>query len=262
MDPTVTELAVTAVKGFGLTYPQRLRLERGGVPGNRDFFLVEDDDELFSVAKSGCFLPYWSTHDDGVLRIGRDDEVVLSGEVRTASSLRGHFFGDTYVEGSVVEGPWAEFLSDVAGRGLRLVKAAEPAGGYDVHPVTLMSRASAAALGDEADGSTLDGRRFRMLLTVDGVAAFAEDRWQGSRCSVGSAVLELGGPVSRCAAVQRHPDDGRRGVNALRLINEVRGTGPSEFGDTLNLGIYAEVLEPGWLQVGDALRVSAGTGAR
>ena len=257
MDATVARLALTAVKGFGLSHPGRLRLERGGVPGNRELFVVDADDELFSVTRNRCFLPYWSTYGDGVLAIGRDDETLLSGELTLGAPVRSRFFGDKYVEGSVVAGPWAELLSDLGGRDLRLVKTSAPAGGYDVHPVTLASQASVAALGAETDGTTLDGRRFRMLITVEGVAAFEEDGWRGSRLSVGSCALDVGGPVSRCAAVQRHPDDDRRDLNALRLINEVRGTGPSEFGTTLNLGVYAEVLEPGWVHVGDRLRLGA-----
>jgi uncharacterized protein YcbX len=108
-----------------------------------------------------------------------------------------------------------------------------------------------AELGHEADGSPLDVRRFRMTVTVDGVAPFAEDGWQGRSLTLGDATLRVGGPVKRCAAVQQDPDGAETKVNALRLINDRRGTGPSELGSGLLLGVYAHVLRPGAVRVGD-----------
>jgi hypothetical protein len=251
----VTRLAVTAIKGFALRHPASVILTGTGAVGNREFLLVDEDDELLSVTRSGAFLPYWSTFDPagGTLTIGRGRKTVLSAPARPGGPVRAHLFGDRFVEGVRVDGPWQEVLSAIAGQPVRLVRAREPSGGYDVHPVTVMAQASAAALGTERDGAALDGRRFRMLLTVDGLDAFGEDRWEGTEVTVGSATLRIGGPVPRCAAIQRHPDDPGRAVNALRRINEVRGPQPSESGRTLNLGVYATVSVPGTVSVGDPL---------
>lgn len=253
--PHVTQLAVTAVKGFGMQQPAVIALERGGAVGNRDFFMVDDDLELFSVTRSGAFLPFWSAWDQllSVLSIGRGEETCHSEEIELGGEIRTHFDEDRYVTGLEVRGGWSELLSDLAGRRVRLVKAADPAGGYDVEPVTLVSEASVAALGSEVDGTTLDERRFRLLLTVDDVAAFEEDTWAGREVSIGTTVLRVRGPVPRCAAVQLHPDDGARGVNTLRRINEVRGVQPYEGGRGLNLGMYAEVVQPGVVRRGDAI---------
>jgi uncharacterized protein YcbX len=122
-----------------------------------------------------------------------------------------------------------------------------------VEPVTLVGEASVAALGRELDGATLDERRFRLLLTVAGTTAFEEDTWAGREVAIGSSVLRMRGPVPRCAAVQLHPDDGARGVNTLRRINEVRGVQPYDGGRGLNLGVYAEVVRPGVVRRGDAV---------
>ncbi|MCW2811646.1 MAG: domain containing protein, partial [Friedmanniella sp.] len=146
-------------------------------------------------------------------------------------------------------------LSDLAAEPVRLVRTVEPSSGYDVHPVTLLSEASVAALGREADGSPVDRRRFRLLLTCDGLAPFAEDAWTGRDLAIGSALLRVGGPVPRCAAVQRHPDHDDRPLDTLRRIARLRGPQPSESGRTLNLGVYASVLRPGTVTVGDQLLV-------
>jgi hypothetical protein len=60
----------------------------------------------------------------------------------------------------------------------------------------------------------------------------------------GSAVLRVGGPVPRWAAIRHHPDDQDANLNTLRRIHAVRGVRPSELGPKLNLDVYAEVLEP------------------
>jgi uncharacterized protein len=249
---TVTRLALTPVKGFGLQEVDAVELTARGVPGDRAFFLLDDQDKLFSATRSPAFLPYWATFDlpHGRLSVGHGRDVELSEVVELGDPVRAHFFADRYTTGRVVRGPWAEWLSQVAGQPLRLVHVDEPGEGYDVHPVTLVSEASVAALGQEDDGRPLDARRFRMTVTVDGVPPFAEDGWQGRTLRIGGATLRAGGPVKRCAAIQKHPDGVLTGVNALRLINEVRGTADSELGRGLLLGVYGEVVVPGTVRVG------------
>jgi MOSC domain-containing protein YiiM len=63
----------------------------------------------------------------------------------------------------------------------------------------------------------------------------------------------MGGPVPRCAAVQRHPDDPDAKLDILRRLHRRRGVRPSEEGRTLNLGVYAEVLRPGRVSIGDPI---------
>jgi len=253
--PRVTQLAVTAIKGFRLDHPTSVTLTAGGAVGNRDFLVVDQQARLLSVTRSGAFLPFWSRFDatTRTLEVGRDDASVLVEQVEPGEPVRAHLFGDRYVDATRVPGPWDAFLSELAGAPVHLLKTVDPAAGYDVHPVTLTSEASVAALGREGDGSLLDGRRFRMLLTCDGLDPFAEDAWSDGEVRVGTAVLRMGGPVPRCAAVQRHPDHPDQSLDALRRIARLRGPQPSESGRTLNLGVYAAVVRPGVVTVGDAL---------
>jgi hypothetical protein len=256
----VSRLSVTAIKGFGLQDVQRLHLAEDGVAGDRALFLVDDGDRLLSATRTSAFLPYWSrmASQPGaeILAVGLGQAELISRELNRGPVLRTHFFGDRYVSGHLVKGPWADLLSDIAGRSVRLVRALDPIGGYDVYPFTLVSQKSVQALGREADGSPIDGRRFRMTVTVEGVPAFTEDTWQGRSLTLGRCVVRSGGPVKRCATVQRHPDGLDGTINALGRINDVRGVGVSEFGRGLNLGVYGEVLRAGEVQVGDPVRVS------
>ena len=254
--PTVTQFNTTAIKGFRLHHPESITLTGGGAVGDRDFLIVDETGRSFSVTRTGAFLPYWSRFDaeTQTLSVGREDRTCLESPVTRAEPVHAHLFGDRYVDGHHVEGPWDAFFSGVAGAAVRLVRTSTPSGGYDLHSVTLLSEASVAALGQEKDESPLDARRFRLLMTCDGLEAFAEEGWEGMELAVGSAVLRMGGPVPRCAAIQHHPDHPEANLNTLRRIHAVRGVRPSELGPKLNLGVYAEVLQPGTVSLGDQLR--------
>ena len=72
------------------------------------------------------------------------------------------------------------------------------------------------------------------------------------RLAVGGAVVEVGGPVIRCAVTTRDPDTGERDLDTLRLIAEYRGRG--EEGEIL-FARYARVVEPGRVGAGDSVRL-------
>ena len=146
------------------------------------------------------------------------------------------------VRGQVVEGPWADAFSDLAGRSLTLVEREDGAWATDSRPATLVSRSSLGLI----DG---DGRRFRMLLELEGLEPLAEEAWQSRRLRVGEATLLVGVPTPRCAVPSASPDTGRRDRDVLRELLERRGSVDGE----PCLGVYAEVLEPGVVRVGDAV---------
>jgi len=261
MNVIVSRLSITAIKGFGIREVPEIDLRSHGAVGNREFFVVDEDHRLLSLTRTPAFVSYWAVVSDDRLQVGRGADILLQDVPALGGPVRSHFFGQRFVEGHRVLGPWDELLSDVARRRVGLVKAATPAGGFDVHPATLQSEASVAALGTEADGSALDPRRFRALITCDGMDAFEEDTWSGLSALVGSCALIIGGSVRRCAAIQRHPADGSPGVDALRLIKDRRGVRSTELGHGLALGVYAQISTDGVVKVGDQLRLAPPTGA-
>jgi uncharacterized protein len=58
-------------------------------------------------------------------------------------------------------------------------------------------------------------------------------------------VLRVSGPVPRCAATTRHPDLGDADLKTLHLLKTAR--------DSILFGVYAEVVTPGTIRVGDPL---------
>jgi uncharacterized protein YcbX len=252
----VTHLRTTPVKGFTMQESATLHLTENGVVGDRAFFMVDDADRLMSATRTAAFLPYWARFepDHDRLTIGRGDEVVLSEEVSAGEPVRAHFFGDRYATGHLVGGPWGRVLTQIAGRPVRLARASDPLGGYDLHRFSLVSEESVRALDDGADSAPLDDRRFRMTVTVQGIEPFTEDTWQGGLVRVGDSVVRVEVPIRRCAAVQKHPDGRESRVDPLARIKQVRGVTTSRHGRALHLGVYGEVVQPGAVRVGDAVQ--------
>ena len=172
-----------------------------------------------------------------------------SGNVVGDEPAVGDFWGRP-VPGRLAAVELSQALSEYVGRHLRLVRAAQAGIGTDsLHPVSLVGDGSVAKLARRLGQADLDRRRFRMLLELRGVEAHAEDEWEGSLLKVGGAVVRLGGPVGRCANITYDPETGIRDFDALRAIREYRGTIDGE----VCFGVYADVVEPGRVRVGDAV---------
>lgn len=257
MDAHVTRISIAPVKSLGLVHPEEVVLEAGGVVGNRRFWLVGEDGLLFNNKRCGPLVrirPEWDeqtrrlvlTFPDGE----RVDGVVELGEPAGVEMYR------LPLPSRHVIGPWEEAISRFAGRRLTLLWADEGAVDRGLHrgTVSLVSRASLERLADEAgaDGP-LDGRRFRMLLEIDGVAAHAEDEWLAERLQVGEAVLELVGDVGRCVVTSHDPDSGVTDVDTLGALARYRREGRVE---ALPFGVYGAVAVPGRIRVGDPVRLS------
>jgi uncharacterized protein YcbX len=248
----VSRLSVTPVKGLALHHPEETILDEHGVAANRRFYLVREDGRLFSGLHHGPLVRVRAEWDEKADRLSLlfPDATVVAGEVQLGERVKTDFWRRRDVPGRFVEGPWAEALSALASRRLRLVKADVPGAGVDVEPVTLVSEESVAELARQAGRDTVDGRRFRMLVDLAGCSPHEEDSWAGRRVRIGAALLEVGGPVARCATTTRDPATGDRDFDTLRAIEAYRGR---RDGHDIDFGVYARVVEPGRVRVGDAV---------
>lgn len=254
--PSVARLSLTPVKSLMLHHPDEIRLDPFGVAADRRFYLIRPDGRLLAGVHHGPLALVradWDALHDR-LRLTFPDGRVVEDDVRLDGPELTDFWGRR-VPGRVVEGPWADALSTHAGRPVRLVKADEPAGGVDVEPLTLVSAESIAELTRRASRNSLDARRFRMLIEIEGVEPHEEDTWTGRQVRLGEAIVEVGGPVPRCATTTRDPSTGRRDLDTLREIAAYRG---KRDGKHVDFGVYASVIEPGWVRVGDPLDVRSG----
>lgn len=261
---TVSRLSVGPVKGLGLHHPHSVDVTATGLAGDRRFFLADERDTLLSITRTGALAPFTAIAELDAPR----ERLTISGPggseftdaVELGAAVKVNFFGHHDVSGRVVQGRWAEFFSDLVGRSVRLIRADVANGACDLHPLTLLGDASVQALAEHADTS-IDSRRFRMSIEFSGFAPFAEDEWSGRLLAAGDAELRVGGPVKRCAATAREPESGQRDLPMLRMLKAMRGLQPSELGTGVNFGVYAHVVRPGRVSVGDQVRLVTDDGA-
>jgi uncharacterized protein YcbX len=256
--PVVTTLLTTPVKGFTMNSVEQIQLDSNGALGDRDFFVVDAEDRLFSITRTGVFASYQASFDPptSLLRITSPTGQTLEGEALPGDPVTIDFWESRDVAGHVVAGRWSDWLSEIARRPVRLVRTGEPGAGFDETAVTVLSAESVAELGRSTGTQDIDIRRFRMLINVAGVMPYEEEAWSSRTLSIGSTVLQMHGPVPRCNATTRDPDSGKRDLQTLRLIDQARGMQPNDFGEGLNLGAYATIVEPGVITVGDVLELS------
>jgi hypothetical protein len=251
---SVVGLAFTPVKATRLHAVESLVFEADGVLENRRFYVIDDRGRMINskiVGELQTVIADYS-HADRTLKLSLPDGGVVEGQIRLGDEVEVRFFSMQRT-GRLVEGPWSEVLSQVAGRSLRLVEPCSAGGGVDRGAggaVSLISRASLARLAEVGGVDSLDSRRFRMMIEIDGVSAHAEDRWVGSgSVRVGGAVVAFTGHVGRCLITSRDPDTGAVDVPTLDLLGSYRGS--IESSEPLPFGVWGQVLKPGTVRVGD-----------
>jgi uncharacterized protein YcbX len=152
-----------------------------------------------------------------------------------------------------VIGPFASALSSIAGRAVRLVRFDEVGVGVDRAreggAATLLSAASLDAMAEVAGDGPIDPRRFRMLFGVSGVAAHAEDSWLRQQVRIGEATVMPMGNVGRCAVTTLDPETGRSDLDTLAALAVYRRDVDTT--EALPFGVWARVVEPGRVAVGD-----------
>jgi uncharacterized protein YcbX len=255
-DRTVTRLSITPVKGLMLRHPDSIELTAHGAVGDRQFYLIDDTGKVQSCTHNPGLAGLSAAYDSESrrLRVTRADHVLVDGIIEPATPVATDMWGLRTITSDVVADPvWGAFFSDVMGRRVQLVRARESA--YDVSPVTLLGADAVEELGRRAGLSTVDARRFRMLIEFSGGEPHIEDSWDGKILQIGQAVLRGGGGVKRCAATTRNPDSGKVDLQTLRLITSYRGRRDSVLGVGATFGVYADVIEPGTISVGDGIRV-------
>ncbi len=245
----VARFNVTPVKSTALHHPEEVRIEPTGVAGNRTFILVTADGKLFGGSKLGALVRIRAEHDPRAETLSLalpSRERVEGSALATGARLEVDFWGRT-VPARLLEGPWEAALTRFAGRPLRLARVERPGDGNDVRPITLVSLASVGELARAGGLEALDPRRFRMTIEIDGVGPHEEDTWRGREVHVGEAVLLVGDPVPRCVVTTQDPDTGERDFPTLATIRRHRGLMDGQ----ICFGVYASVLEPGTVRVGD-----------
>ncbi len=251
----VVGLAVTAIKGTRVREVDRIELGHDGVRENRRFYLIDQRGRMVNGKIIGDLQAVVADYSDQgrTLRLEFPDGRIVEDEIRLGDPVTTRFFSQA-TDGWVVEGPWEAALSEHFGVHLRLVEPGERGtavdrGGYGA--ASLISRASLARLARAGGKDTIDSRRFRMLVEIDGVGVHEEDQWVGRAVRIGESIVAFNGHVGRCLITSRDPDTGVVDLPTLDMLGDYRHHIAST--EPLPFGIYGQVVEPGTIRVGDAV---------
>jgi len=249
----VTRLSIAPVRSLGLAHPAEIELTERGVVEDRRFYLIDEAGKLVDRHVAGPLVQV-ATHTDPdarTLRLELPDGTVIEDEVRLGEHVETYVYGRTAI-GHVVEGPFAAALQAIAGRAVRVVRCDRPGGTRSGNPASIISQGSLDELARNARLEGVDGRRFRMLIELDGSVAHEEDAWIGGRVAIGTAILRVTERDARCAITTQDPDSGVRDLDTLREIIRYRGPMPNAEGAPKAMfGVLADVERPGRVSLGD-----------
>ena len=255
----ISGLAFTPVKGTRLQQTSELKLDRAGMPENRRFFVIDARDRMVNGKQLGSLQAVVARFDLASRRLALEfpDGRMVEGEARPGAEVRARFFSRERAA-TLIEGPWSTALSDHLEQPVRLVEASRDGTAVDrgvKASVSLISCASLERLAEVAEQRDVDGRRFRMLVEVDGVGAHEEDAWVGRVVGLGAVRVRVHGHVGRCLVTSRAPETGEIDLPTLDYLSFYRLQ--AETTEPLAFGIYGEVLSGGTVRVGDPLTVES-----
>ena len=257
--PRVARLSIAPVRGLGLQHPDSIELSDMGVVNDRRFYLVDDQGRLVDRLRASQLCRIFAKTDaDGTwLRMAFPDGRVVGGDVKLDEPVRTDIYNREAI-GHVVRGPWAAALAPFVGRPVLLVRCDRP-GGTRIRPgetqvrnqVSILSDGSLGELARQLGVERVDGRRFRMLIELEGAGPHEEDGWIGGEVGIGTAVVSVTKPDARCAITTQDPDTGERDLDTLRTILRYRGFRAGDPEHKLDFGVLGEVAVPGTIAVGD-----------
>ncbi|HET6849521.1 MAG TPA: MOSC domain-containing protein [Gaiellales bacterium] len=248
----VRAIFLSPVKSLGLMQAERTAVTPHGIPGDRAFVVLDDRDEVATLRRYGA-LAHARTRFD----VERNElTMLLPGGREVAGTVgddREHevlMFGRP-LRGVIVDGPWAAELSALTGIPMRLMRAlGGPA--QDSHAMSMLSLGSVEQLSSRANlAQPLDPRRFRNSLLIEGTDPHEEDSWIGRDVRAGTAVLRVAERDQRCSLITKNPDSGERDLDTLRVLASYRRQDDGE----VCFGVYADVVEPGDVAVGDPVQL-------
>lgn len=118
---------------------------------------------------------------------------------------------------------------------------------HDCWPLLVMTTSALQALTEAVPESHIDVLRFRPSIVVETNSGegHVEFSWKGKTASLGSAVIEFLDPCPRCIMITRKINDELPEDRAI-LRHVVRDLNQA-------VGVYARILTPGRVALGDAL---------
>jgi uncharacterized protein YcbX len=249
---TVARFNVTPVKSTALHHPDSIDLRREGAVGDRRFlFARSDGTRLHGISKARLMpiVSTWSEADERLTMRFPDGSSAEGSALPEGERIDIKLF-DRTVPARPIDPVFTETVRGLVDETLTVFRVEEPEFAGGVHRASIISLASVADVGSRGGDASLDPGRFRMLIELDGVEAYAEDGWQGRRLRLGEAIVRLGRRVDRCVMTNLAPDTGANDFDTLKVLAQYR-----QVGAELLLGVYGNVERPGRIEVGDVAEI-------
>ncbi|MDQ1632739.1 MAG: uncharacterized protein QOC80_2711 [Frankiaceae bacterium] len=239
----VAQLRIAPVKGLATLSLDEITLGTDGVAEDRRILLLDAEGLVITVRQRPDFVRLTPALDlaAGRLTVTFPDSSTACSSLVDASESASTTLFRRERHGRLLPGDVADALTAFSGQPVRVLVTDGPGIGPDEGPVSVVSRASIREVETPDD----DANRYRMLLTVDGCDAHAEETWAGRQVKIGDAVLDISHPLGRCLVIEHDPETGERDWRGLRTLAIRRGR------DQITLGVIAFVAEPGRIRVGD-----------
>lgn len=130
---------------------------------------------------------------------------------------------------------------------------------FDLSLLHLLTTSTLARLRELAPGSVFDVRRYRPNVLVESDAAepaFVENDWVGKQVAIGeSLVASVSVPTMRCVMTTLAQEDLPRDRGTLKTIAEHNRLEIEGWGTWACAGVYADLVTPGTIRVGDTITV-------
>ncbi|MBO3464435.1 MOSC domain-containing protein [Aetokthonos hydrillicola Thurmond2011] len=258
----VQQLFIYPVKGLSPQKCDRVLLQVGhGIPGDRTFALMyQEEDSLHHSCydvpwmKKKHFITQndWSAlgaldsyYDAAIntLTVKRDgvellvaDTVSPSGRDRIAAFFTGYLAAihPTHAARHPERAP----LQFVGEFGKTRYPDREPA------HISIVSQATINHLSELA-GQTVDVRRFRPNIVLEGVSAWEEFDWVGQEMQIGTARIAITARINRCLNIHVNPETGEQDIALLSLLQK-------HFKHT-QTGVVAKIITSGSMEIGDQI---------
>ena len=248
----IRDIGVSGLKGGRHQPRENILLAADGPVGDRDFAVLDlHAGTVLKTVEHPLLVSCAANWAGGVLTVEIDGRRTAEKPTATGEVLTIDYWGrDTSMQ--VIDGPWAQEFSRLLGRGVVLARSAVKGSVVYVDSVTITTTSSLARLARESH-MAVDTRRFRATFTIDtgDADAHVEDSWAGRELELGGARLLVKDGIPRCAVIDVDPDTGARGTNLLKTLAGYR----LQSSDII-FGVYAEVVHPGPVSVGDDVRLS------
>jgi hypothetical protein len=173
------------------------------------------------------------------------------GEHYRAPKLTERQFREAFAVGP--DEPLPDFSMIPLSKLAELARYATPRGTYyDAFTLHVMTTSSLELMSQRAPGPVFDVRRFRpnIVVAVAGGEGLVENEWCGGELRAGSVRIGVQVPTVRCSMPTRAQRDLPADVSVMKALNA--------HSDRC-LGVYADVVRPGHVRVGDDVELERST---